>query len=57
MVDGLGYAGAVHFIRMIENGSSGMGGNYTEEREKLLEGQTIDDIVAQVEEMNKKAEG
>jgi hypothetical protein len=44
LVGGLGAAGTVNFLRQFESGS----GNYTEEREKLLEGVTIDDIAERI---------
>ena len=46
----LGAAGTVLFIRQFENGY----GNYTEERDGILEGITLEDIVASIE-MRKKA--
>jgi hypothetical protein len=50
LVDNLGTAGAVIFLRQFESGS----GNYTEEREKLLEGITIDDIAARIKARKKQ---
>lgn len=44
LAEGLGTAGAVNFLKQFENGS----GNYTEEREKLLEGITIDGIAEKI---------
>ncbi|MDR0423983.1 MAG: hypothetical protein LBH39_00740 [Clostridiales Family XIII bacterium] len=45
LVDGLGAAGAVNFLRQFESGN----GNYTEEREKLMEGVTIDEIATRIQ--------
>ncbi|MEA5024020.1 MAG: hypothetical protein VB109_14395 [Desulfitobacterium hafniense] len=45
LVNGLGTAGAVNFLRQFDSGS----GNYTEERTKLLEGATIDEIAARIQ--------
>jgi hypothetical protein len=44
LVSNLGTAGTVNFLRQFESGS----GNYTEEREMLLEGITIDDIATRI---------
>jgi hypothetical protein len=44
LVKGLGTTGTANFLRQFENGS----GNYTEEREAMLTGITIDDIVASI---------
>jgi hypothetical protein len=44
LVGGLGAAGTVNFLRQFESGS----GNYTEEREKLLDGVTIDEIAERI---------
>jgi hypothetical protein len=48
----LGTAGAVNFLRQFEGGN----GNYTDERETLLEGITIDDIAARIKERKSGAE-
>ena len=45
----LGAAGTVLFIRQFENGY----GNYTEEREDMLNGVTLEDIVASINERKK----
>jgi hypothetical protein len=45
LVNGLGTAGAVNFLRQFDSGS----GNYTEEREKLFESATIDEIAARIQ--------
>ncbi len=50
MVKGLGAAGAVNFLRQFEGGS----GDYTREREKLLDGITIDEIAARIQERKKQ---
>lgn len=50
LVKGLGAAGAVNFLRQFEGGS----GDYTREREKLLNGITIDEIVARIQERKKQ---
>ena len=44
LVNSLGTAGAVTFLRQFESGS----GNYTLDREKLLDGITIDEIAARI---------
>ena len=44
----LGTAGMVYFIRQFESGQ----GDYTEERDKLLEGITLDEIVKSVKEFD-----
>ena len=44
----LGTVGTVYFLRQFEVGS----GNYTEEREQLLSGITLDDIVKSVRELD-----
>jgi hypothetical protein len=49
-VNNLGTAGTVNFLRQFESGS----GNYTKEREQLLDGITIDDIVARIEKRKKQ---
>jgi len=50
----LGAVGAVYFLRQFSTGY----GNYTAEREKTLEGITIDDIIKNVRELDKlKKEG
>lgn len=46
LVNGLGTAGAITFLRQFDGGS----GNYTEERQSLLEGITIDEIVLRIKE-------
>lgn len=51
LVDGLGTTGTVTFLRQFDNGS----GNYTEEREKLFEGVTIDEIADRIQ--RRKAQG
>ncbi len=45
----LGMVGAVYFLRQFEVGT----GNYTEEREQLLAGITLDDIVTSIRELDK----
>lgn len=52
LADGLGTVGAVNFLRQFESGS----GNYTEEREKLLEGITMDEIVARIKAREKSSD-
>jgi hypothetical protein len=44
LIGGLGAAGTVNFLRQFESGS----GNYTDEREKLLDGVTIDEIAERI---------
>lgn len=44
LVKGLGTVGTVNFLRQFEGGI----GNYTHERENLLDGITIDDIVERI---------
>jgi len=44
----LGAVGAVYFLRQFEVGT----GNYTEEREQLLAGITLDDIVKSVRDLD-----
>jgi hypothetical protein len=44
LVKELGAAGTVNFLRQFENGS----GNYTEDRDALLAGITIDDIAESI---------
>jgi hypothetical protein len=46
----LGTVGTVYFLRQFEIGN----GNYTEEREPLLAGITIDEIVKSVRELDKQ---
>jgi hypothetical protein len=47
----LGTVGAVYFLRQFSTGQ----GDYTREREKLLEGITFDNIVNNVRELDRKA--
>ncbi|MDR1619320.1 MAG: hypothetical protein LBS18_01455 [Clostridiales bacterium] len=51
LVNGLGTTGTVTFLRQFDSGS----GNYTEEREKLFEGVTIDEIADRIQK--RKAQG
>jgi glutamate dehydrogenase/leucine dehydrogenase len=51
LVQGLGPVGAVNFLRQFEGGK----GNYTDEREALLDGITVDDIAARIRERKEKA--
>jgi hypothetical protein len=44
LIDGLGVAGMVEFLRQFGGGS----GDYTAEREELLKDVTIDEIVEQI---------
>ena len=46
LVDTLGYADAVRFIRQFDKGS----GNYTEERHQWLDKLSLDDILADIEQ-------
>ena len=46
----LGTVGAAYFIRQFSTGQ----GDYTAEREKLLEGITFDEIVKKVRELDKQ---
>ncbi|MDL2231969.1 hypothetical protein LJC63_00110 [Ruminococcaceae bacterium OttesenSCG-928-L11] len=45
----LGAVGAVYFLRQFENGK----GNYTEERDRLLDGITFDELMKNVRELDK----
>lgn len=45
LVDTLGYADAVRFIRQFDKGS----GNYTEERHQWLDKLSLDDILADIQ--------
>jgi hypothetical protein len=47
----LGAVGTVYFLRQLEGGGRG---NYTEERDKLLAGITLDDIIKNVRELDKQ---
>jgi hypothetical protein len=47
----LGAVGAVYFLRQFSGGH----GDYTREREQLLEGIAFDDIVNKVRELDRKA--
>ncbi len=49
LIKELGYAGATKFMLLYESGK----GNYTEEREKLFQDKTIDEIVNEIKDMNK----
>lgn len=51
LVEGLGAVGTVNFLRQFDGGS----GDYTKEREKLLDGITIDEIAARIR--NRKEHG
>jgi len=53
LVNGLGTAGTVNFLRQFESGS----GNYTEEREKLLDGVTIDEIADRIQKRKERNGG
>ncbi|MDY6803301.1 MAG: hypothetical protein SXA11_05775 [Cyanobacteriota bacterium] len=44
LVDSLGYANAIRFIRQFDSGS----GDYTKERDSLLDSLTMDDILADI---------
>lgn len=44
LVDALGYADAIRFIRQFDNGS----GNYTEERHQWLDKLTMDEILTDI---------
>ncbi len=46
LVDALGYANAIRFIRQLEPGS----GDYTKERDYLLNSLTMDDIIADIKQ-------
>ena len=46
LVDTLGYADAVRFIRQFDKGS----GNYTEERHQWLDKLSLDDILADIKQ-------
>lgn len=46
----LGTVGAVYFLRQFETGR----GNYTEEREQLLAGTTLDEIIRSVRKLDKQ---
>ncbi|NEP45115.1 MAG: hypothetical protein F6K35_40225 [Okeania sp. SIO2H7] len=46
LVDALGYANAIRFIRQLDPGS----GDYTKERDSLLERLTMDDIIADIKQ-------
>jgi hypothetical protein len=48
LVKELGTIGAINFLRQFENGT----GNYTEDREVLLDGITIDDIAERIKRRN-----
>lgn len=50
LVEGLGTAGAVNFLRQLESGT----GNYTVEREKLFDGVTIDEIATRIQKRKKQ---
>ncbi len=49
LVKGLGTVGTVNFLRQFEGGS----GDYTRERDDLLEGITIDEIARRIRERKK----
>jgi len=51
LVDALGYADAIRFIRQLEPGS----GDYTKERDSLLNGLTMDDIIADIKQRQNRA--
>ena len=46
LVNALGYADAIRFIRQLDRGS----GDYTKERDSLLNNLTIDDIIADIKQ-------
>lgn len=46
LVDALGYADAIRFIRQFDSGS----GDYTEERHQWLDTLTMDEILADIEQ-------
>ncbi len=50
LVEGLGAVGATHFLRQFEGGS----GDYTRDREKLLDGATIDEVVERIRKRKKQ---
>lgn len=50
LAQALGTVGMVRFLQQFGSNK----GNYTEEREKLLEGITMDDIMAQVQQNREK---
>jgi hypothetical protein len=50
LVKGLGAAGAAHFLRQFGGGS----GDYTRDRGELLDGITIDEIAARIQERKKR---
>ena len=52
LVDALGTAGTVKFMKQFENGH----GNYTDEREKIFEGVTIDEIVERIQKRKQSPE-
>ena len=47
LVDALGYADAVQFIRQFDNGS----GDYTQERHQWLDSLTIDEVLADIQKI------
>ena len=49
LTNGLGTVGAVNFLRQFSTGS----GNYTEERDALLDGITLDDIAESIQKHNR----
>lgn len=48
----LGAAATVRFLRQFENGD----GDYTQERESLLQDVTVDDIIASISERKQKSQ-
>lgn len=51
LVDSLGYANAIRFIRQFDSGS----GDYTKERHSLLDSLTMDDIIADIKQRQNNA--
>ena len=47
LVDALGYADAVRFIRQFDNGS----GDYTQERHQWLDSLTMDEVLADIKRL------
>ncbi len=47
LIKELGYAGATKFMILYESGK----GNYTEERKKLFQNKTIDEIIKEIKNM------
>lgn len=52
LVDALGYADAIRFIRQYDNGS----GDYTKERHQWLDSLTLNDIWADIQQRQSQAD-